>query len=91
VATLAGVNIPLIAYRHELDLRPSPAGPVDRRVVWQGSWIERMRCQRWCIIRAMQRTLRLCICHPYSRACAGDLAGRIAQGGARQSCKPAPL
>jgi D-aspartate ligase len=42
-ATLAGVNIPLIAYRHELDLRPLPAGPVDGRVVWQGSWIERIR------------------------------------------------
>jgi D-aspartate ligase len=43
VATLAGVNIPLIAYRHELDLRPLPAGPVDCRMVWQGSWIERIR------------------------------------------------
>jgi D-aspartate ligase len=42
-ATLAGVNIPLIAYRHELDLRPLPAGLVDHRVVWQGSWIERIR------------------------------------------------
>jgi predicted ATP-grasp superfamily ATP-dependent carboligase len=42
-ATLAGVNIPLIAYRHELDLPPLPAGPVDGRVIWQGSWIERMR------------------------------------------------
>ena len=42
-ATLAGVNIPLIAYRHELDLPPLPAGPVDGRVIWQGSWIERIR------------------------------------------------
>ena len=42
-ATLAGVNIPLIAYRHELDLQPLPAGPVEGRVVWQGSWIERIR------------------------------------------------
>jgi D-aspartate ligase len=43
VATLAGVNIPLIAYRHELDLQPLPAGPVEGRGVWQGSWIERIR------------------------------------------------
>jgi D-aspartate ligase len=27
-ATLAGVNIPLIAYRHELELPPLPAGPL---------------------------------------------------------------
>ncbi|MGY8635131.1 hypothetical protein RAD15_21885 [Bradyrhizobium sp. 14AA] len=43
VATLAGVNIPLIAYRHELDLRPFPDKPVDGRMVWQSSWIERAR------------------------------------------------
>ncbi|MER8824349.1 hypothetical protein NKH70_32295 [Mesorhizobium sp. M0991] len=43
LATLVGVNIPLIAYRHELDLQPLPAGPGDGRVVWQGSWIERIR------------------------------------------------
>lgn len=43
IATLASVNIPLIAYRHELDLPPLPAVPVDGRVVWQGSWIERIR------------------------------------------------
>jgi D-aspartate ligase len=43
VATLAGVNIPLMAYRHELGLESVPAGPVDRRVVWQVSWIERLR------------------------------------------------
>ncbi|PBB16811.1 carboxylate--amine ligase [Mesorhizobium sp. WSM4313] len=42
-ATLAGVNIPLTAYRHELDLQPLPAGPVDGGVVWQDSWIERIR------------------------------------------------
>jgi D-aspartate ligase len=42
-ATLAGVNIPLIAYRHELDLQPLPRGPVDGGVVWQASWIERIR------------------------------------------------
>jgi predicted ATP-grasp superfamily ATP-dependent carboligase len=42
-ATLAGVNIPLIAYRHELDLQPLPGGAVDHRVVWQASWIERIR------------------------------------------------
>jgi D-aspartate ligase len=42
-ATLAGVNIPLIAYRHELGLPHLPAGPVDGRLVWQGSWIERIR------------------------------------------------
>jgi D-aspartate ligase len=42
-ATLAGVNIPLIAYCHELGLSPLPAGPVDDRVVWQGSWVERIR------------------------------------------------
>jgi D-aspartate ligase len=43
VATLAGVNIPLMAYRHELRLGSLPAGPVDKRVVWQVSWIERLR------------------------------------------------
>jgi predicted ATP-grasp superfamily ATP-dependent carboligase len=43
VATLAGVNIPLMAYRHELGLESVPAGPVDNRVVWQVSWIERLR------------------------------------------------
>jgi predicted ATP-grasp superfamily ATP-dependent carboligase len=43
VATLAGVNIPLIAYRHELDLEPFPEKPVDGRIVWQSSWIERVR------------------------------------------------
>jgi predicted ATP-grasp superfamily ATP-dependent carboligase len=42
-ATLAGVNIPLIAYRHEIGLPTLHAGPVDHRVVWQGSWIERIR------------------------------------------------
>jgi predicted ATP-grasp superfamily ATP-dependent carboligase len=42
-ATLAGVNIPLIAYRHELDLPPLPGGQVDGRVVWRASWIERIR------------------------------------------------
>jgi hypothetical protein len=42
-ATLAGVNIPLIAYRHELGLPPLYPGPVDHRVVWQASWIERIR------------------------------------------------
>ncbi|MDN5001394.1 hypothetical protein ACFQZO_10915 [Bradyrhizobium sp. GCM10027634] len=42
VATLAGVNIPLIAYRHELDLRSFPNRPIDRRMVWQSSWIERV-------------------------------------------------
>lgn len=43
VATLAGVNIPLAAYCHECDLPPPPARPVDGRVVWQASWIERIR------------------------------------------------
>jgi D-aspartate ligase len=42
VATLAGVNIPLAAYRNELGLAPLPTGPVDGRVVWQDSWIERL-------------------------------------------------
>jgi D-aspartate ligase len=43
VATLAGVNIPLMAYRHELELGPLPVAPIDTRVVWQASWIERLR------------------------------------------------
>jgi hypothetical protein len=43
VATLAGVNIPLIAYRHELALPALPAKRVDYGVVWQNSWIERLR------------------------------------------------
>jgi predicted ATP-grasp superfamily ATP-dependent carboligase len=42
-ATLAGVNVPLIAYRHELGLPSLPAVPIDGRVVWQCSWIERIR------------------------------------------------
>jgi D-aspartate ligase len=46
VATLAGVNIPLMAYRHELGLESVPAGPVDGRVLWQASWIERLRQRR---------------------------------------------
>jgi D-aspartate ligase len=46
VATLAGVNIPLMAYRHELGLESLPAGPVDNRVVWQVSWIARLRQRR---------------------------------------------
>lgn len=43
VATLAGINIPLSAYRHECGLSPLPARPVDGGVVWQASWIERLR------------------------------------------------
>ncbi|MER9082595.1 hypothetical protein [Mesorhizobium sp. M0199] len=43
LAKLVGVNIRLIAYRHELDLQPLPTGSLDGRVVWQGSWIERIR------------------------------------------------
>lgn len=42
-ATLVGVNIPLMAYQHEFNLQPLPAGLLDNRVVWQGSWIERIR------------------------------------------------
>jgi len=42
-ATVAGVNIPLIACRHELGLQPLPIGPVDDGLVWQASWIERIR------------------------------------------------
>ncbi len=44
IATLAGTNIPLIAYRHEVGLPPLPTTTaVDRRLVWQASWIERLR------------------------------------------------
>jgi D-aspartate ligase len=43
IATLTGVNIPLIAYRHETGQAPLPAPPIDQRVVWQFSWIERLR------------------------------------------------
>ncbi|MDH2347384.1 hypothetical protein [Bradyrhizobium sp. SSUT77] len=41
--TLAGVNIPLIACRHELALRPFPGEPIDGRMVWRSSWIEWIR------------------------------------------------
>ncbi|MER9945501.1 hypothetical protein NKJ70_26915 [Mesorhizobium sp. M0092] len=43
LATLVGLNIPLIACRHQLDLQPLPTGSLDGRVLWQGSWIERIR------------------------------------------------
>ena len=33
----------LVAYRHECGLSSLPAKPVDGRVVWQASWIERLR------------------------------------------------
>jgi predicted ATP-grasp superfamily ATP-dependent carboligase len=43
IATLAGVNIPLIAYRHEAGLPPLPASPLDQQLIWQFSWVERLR------------------------------------------------
>jgi predicted ATP-grasp superfamily ATP-dependent carboligase/O-antigen/teichoic acid export membrane protein len=43
VATLAGVNIPLAAYCHECGFPSPPARRVDGRVVWQASFIERIR------------------------------------------------
>lgn len=43
VATLAGINIPLMAYRHELGLQPFPALQVEPLNLWQASWIDRIR------------------------------------------------
>lgn len=42
IATLAGVNLPLAAYCREFGL-PYENGPRPERVVWQSSWIDRLR------------------------------------------------
>jgi len=78
VATLAGINIPLIAYRHELDLRPLPDKPVDGRMVWQSSWIERVsRTARSIPPRSIvvdgywrrEDPLPACVHYPHDAAC----------------------
>jgi D-aspartate ligase len=46
IATLSGVNIPLDAYRHELDLPPSPSQPCSASVVWRASIWERLKSTR---------------------------------------------
>jgi predicted ATP-grasp superfamily ATP-dependent carboligase len=46
VATLSGVNIPLDAYRHELDLPPAPGRPHSVSVVWRASIWEQLRRKR---------------------------------------------
>lgn len=38
IATLSGLNLPLIAYRYELGLPPLPQLPVDRAVAWRESF-----------------------------------------------------
>ena len=37
IATLCGVNLPLITYRYELGLTPPPQSPIDRTVAWRAS------------------------------------------------------
>jgi len=47
IATLCGVNIPLEAYRHELELPPEPRlRPSTDRVVWRASIWERLKTER---------------------------------------------
>jgi D-aspartate ligase len=43
IATLCGVNIPLEAYRHELELPPVPRIALRKDVVWQASFLERLK------------------------------------------------
>ena len=43
IATLSGVNLPLSAYRDEIDLPPHPAGDVIRTVAWRESWLHRKK------------------------------------------------
>ncbi len=42
IATLAGTNIPLAGYCHECGI-PYAASAVDRRIVWQASYTERIK------------------------------------------------
>lgn len=42
IATLSGVNIPLVGYCREYDL-PVPATVPDQRTVWQASFVERIK------------------------------------------------
>jgi predicted ATP-grasp superfamily ATP-dependent carboligase len=44
IATLSGVNLPLIAYRYELGLPALPQRPVDRAVAWRESF---RHLKRW--------------------------------------------
>jgi D-aspartate ligase len=46
IATLCGVNIPLDAYRHELDLQALPRRPISNCVVWRASIWERLKSER---------------------------------------------
>jgi len=39
IATLSGVNLPLIAYRHALGLPPLDTTPVDRGVAWRETFL----------------------------------------------------
>jgi len=39
IATLSGVNLPLIAYRHALGLPPLDTAPVDRGVAWRETFL----------------------------------------------------
>jgi predicted ATP-grasp superfamily ATP-dependent carboligase len=40
IATLCGVNIPLDAYRHELELPLLARAPAERNVIWRSSFLE---------------------------------------------------
>jgi len=48
-ATLAGLNIPLAAYRHEFDLSIEAAGPIVQRFVWQASYLDRLMLGSDCV------------------------------------------
>jgi predicted ATP-grasp superfamily ATP-dependent carboligase len=48
-ATLSGVNIPLEAYRHELGLSAERTGPTMQRIVWQGSYFNRLMLGSPCV------------------------------------------
>ena len=43
IATLSGTNLPFAGYCYECDLHPPIQTPTQRPVVWQASYIERMK------------------------------------------------
>jgi hypothetical protein len=46
IATLSGVNLPLAAYRYELDLPPLAPPRSERPAVWRESYRHRKHCSR---------------------------------------------
>ncbi len=45
IATLSGVNIPLSGYYQECGRLQSPWSPIGKRIVWQASWVERIKAR----------------------------------------------